>query len=146
MLCFVREAVVWSNLILRRVICVRGRIDSWLSVAQVSFSDAGSRNIGDVGDACLSVFDCQAYGGLYCDKSEHVCKELERFRSIPMNPETFQVRGCKNSTDCPLGWECTGYLCIVNARGCHSNADCLPHQVCVPDNPESGPASPLGAC
>ena len=127
-----------DNLFLRRTVCVWALIALTLSIAQVSFSYAGSRNIGDVGDTCLSVLDCQAYSGLYCDKSKHVCKELPQDRATPQKSETFQVRGCKSSTDCPPGYECSGYMCGSDARGCDSNADCLPHQLCVPDNPELG--------
>ena len=121
-----------------RAIYVRVFIALSLSLAQVSFSYAGSRNIGDVGDSCLSVLDCQAYGGLYCDKHAHICKELSRERATPMKSETFQVQGCKSSSDCRPGWQCLGYMCGSDARGCHSNADCFPHQLCVPDHPEAG--------
>ena len=116
-----------------------------LPLSRVSLTYAGAVN-GNVGDACLNNLNCRAQGGLYCDKDEHVCKESPRFRETLENRPTFQARGCKALADCPPGWECVGYLCIVNARGCRSNSDCLSHQICVPDHPDSGPASQLGAC
>jgi hypothetical protein len=126
------------DILFLRTVCVWALISLALSIDQVSFSYAGSRNIGDVGDACLSVFDCQAHGGLYCDKHAHICKELPQDREVLSNPNTFHVQGCKSSTDCRPGWECLGYMCGSDARGCHTNADCLPHQLCVPDHPEAG--------
>ena len=130
-----------DNLFLHRGICVRAFILVSLFLAQVSLSYAGSRNIGDVGDACLSVFDCQAYGGLYCDKKEHVCKAVGKEGDSPPDPGvTFHVQGCKSSSECPPGYQCEGYMCGSTARGCHTNADCFPHQLCVPDHPEAGSA------
>ena len=130
-----------DKLFLHRAICVRALIAFSLFLARSEFSYAGSGNIGDVGDACLSVFDCQAYGGLYCDKKEHVCKAVPKTRDVPKDPGfTVHVQGCKSSSDCRPGYECSGYMCGSDARGCHSNADCLPHQLCVPDHPEAGSA------
>lgn len=94
---------------------------------------------GDIGDPCASVLDCQAQGRLYCDQDEHVCKQWPMPReSLPI-PPGVPVQGCKTAADCAPGWECTGYMCIVNAHGCTADRDCSAHQVCVPDHPELGP-------
>jgi hypothetical protein len=118
-------------------VCIGALFALSFSLSQACLCYAGSRNVGNVGDACAGDINCQAEGGEYCDKDERVCKESPRFQNVPGNPVTFQARGCQKAADCSPGWECVGYLCIVNARGCHSDVDCLPHQVCVPENPES---------
>jgi hypothetical protein len=92
---------------------------------------------GDVGDPCSSLFDCQAQGGLYCDQDEHICKQVETPRRTLPIPPGVPVETCKTATDCGPGWECTRGICGVDAHGCIVDGDCLAHQVCVPDNPQS---------
>ena len=138
-----QRGVVLAKSFLQLDVCIPAIIALSLALLQVGLSYAGT---GNVGNTCASALDCQAQGGLYCDKDEHVCKESPRFHDTLENRPAFQARGCQKAADCSLGWECVGYLCIVNARGCRSNSDCLAHQICVPDHPESGPASQLGAC
>jgi hypothetical protein len=117
-----------------RAVCIGPLFAISFSLSQACLCYAGS---GNAGDACASNLNCQAQGGLYCDKDEHACKESPRFHNTLEDRPAFQARGCQKPADCSPGWECVGYLCIVNARGCHLDADCLPHQVCVPENPES---------